>query len=384
MPGFVSSISNKNDAVFAKNADFSLAGDPSSQNGLITDGQLWIGHTDANLDAQHVFVGNLTSPNNTITIGYASPNITIDLVGGTAAVEHLTADSGGQLNPTANNFNLLGSGSITTVGSGSTITTELTGLTNHNVLIGAGTQTITKVPPSATSGIPLISQGASADPLFGTAVVAGGGTGQVTLTNHGVLVGAGTSAISQTAAGSAGQVLQSSGASADPVYSTATYPATAGTSGNVLTSDGTNWVSSAPQQIFNVTGQLTSLQIKSINATPIQLVAAPGLNKAINVISFSSSYVYGGTNVFTAGVAQFVGVYFNLSTLQLQAITNTTLVGTASGFTINRPSTLSFTTTANYSNSPLNFYNSNATEISGNAANDNLMNWSLTYSIVPT
>ncbi len=73
------------------------------------------------------------------------------------------------------------------------------------------------------------------------------------------------------ATGSAGQVLQSGGASADPVYSTATYPATAtgtgkilradgtnwaattatypntaGTSGNVLTSDGTNWSSVAP------------------------------------------------------------------------------------------------------------------------------------------
>jgi hypothetical protein len=77
-------------------------------------------------------------------------------------------------------------------------------------------------------------------------VVAEGGTGVATLTSHGVLLGAGTGNVAATAAGSAGQVLQSGGASADPAYSTATYPATAGTSGNVLTSDGTNWTSSAP------------------------------------------------------------------------------------------------------------------------------------------
>ena len=101
--------------------------------------------------------------------------------------------------------------------------------------------------------------------------VAEGGTGDTTLTSHGVLIGAGTSAVAATAAGSAGQVLQSAGASADPTYSTATfpstatgtgtilradgtnwvattatYPTTAGSSGNVLTSDGTNWTSAAP------------------------------------------------------------------------------------------------------------------------------------------
>lgn len=158
----------------------------------------------------------------------------------------ITGNSGGAQSPSSGNFNILGTGSITIVGTANTETVQLTGLTNHNVLIGAGSATITKVAPSSTSGVPLISQGSSADPAFGTAVVAGGGTGQVTLTNHGVLVGAGTSAISQTATGSAGQVLQSGGASADPTYSTPTYPSTSGTSGKVLISDGTNNVYSTP------------------------------------------------------------------------------------------------------------------------------------------
>lgn len=47
-------------------------------------------------------------------------------------------------------------------------------------------------------------------------VAADGGTGRSTLTAHGVLLGEGTSAINQTSAGAAGQVLKSGGASADP------------------------------------------------------------------------------------------------------------------------------------------------------------------------
>ncbi len=81
----------------------------------------------------------------------------------------------------------------------------------------------------------------------GTTIAANkGGTGQVTNTNHGVLLGQGASAIAATAAGSAGQVLQSGGGSADPTYSTATFPSTATGTSKVLVADGTNWVASTP------------------------------------------------------------------------------------------------------------------------------------------
>ncbi len=88
--------------------------------------------------------------------------------------------------------------------------------------------------------------------------VANGGTGAVTLTDHGVLIGRGTGSVEATAAGTAGQVLQSGGSSANPVYSTATYPATASTSGNVITSNGTNFVSSAPAAATKLTKYLAS------------------------------------------------------------------------------------------------------------------------------
>lgn len=48
--------------------------------------------------------------------------------------------------------------------------------------------------------------------------VAGGGTGVSTLAAHGVVIGEGTSAVAVTGAGTAGQVLTSNGASADPTF----------------------------------------------------------------------------------------------------------------------------------------------------------------------
>lgn len=52
----------------------------------------------------------------------------------------------------------------------------------------------------------------------GTVTVPGGGTGQVSLTAHGILLGAGTGAVNVTGPGTAGQVLTSNGGSADPSF----------------------------------------------------------------------------------------------------------------------------------------------------------------------
>lgn len=67
--------------------------------------------------------------------------------------------------PIAGVLTVLGAGSVVTSGAGGTVTTSLQGLSNHNVLVGAGTSTITSVVPS-TSGFVLTSNGASADPSF--------------------------------------------------------------------------------------------------------------------------------------------------------------------------------------------------------------------------
>lgn len=189
--------------------------------------------------------GVTTLGNHGIVIGQGiSPVVTIS-PSATAGVA--VVSQGASLDPTYGTVVVAGGGTGATTLTGVIIgngTSAFTGnaVTQHDVIVGGASNALTSVAPSSTSGVPLISQGAASDPAFGTAVVAGGGTGAVTLTNHGVLLGQGTSAVVATATGSSGQVLQSGGASADPAYSTATYPATATGTGTILRADGTNWV----------------------------------------------------------------------------------------------------------------------------------------------
>ncbi len=53
-------------------------------------------------------------------------------------------------------------------------------LTSYNILIGNGTSSVSLLPPSPASGIPLVSQGSSANPAYTTVEIAGGGTGATT------------------------------------------------------------------------------------------------------------------------------------------------------------------------------------------------------------
>jgi hypothetical protein len=103
-----------------------------------------------------------------------------------------------------------------------TATFSTTSSTQYNVYTGgAGSNTINNVAPSATSGIPFISQGSSSQPTFGTAVVAGGGTGNTTFTAYSVIT-AGTTATGAfqnvSGVGTSGQILTSNGASALPTW----------------------------------------------------------------------------------------------------------------------------------------------------------------------
>jgi hypothetical protein len=85
----------KNDVLVGKNADFTQSGAPNAQssetNGLVTDGQLWIGSTALNAGNTHINVGNITSTS--LTVGYSSPDITIELPGGGSGIEQITVDN---------------------------------------------------------------------------------------------------------------------------------------------------------------------------------------------------------------------------------------------------------------------------------------------------
>jgi len=146
----------------------------------------------------------------------------------------ITGDSGGALTGTSFTFTG-GTTGITFAGAGTTETltgtlvvanggTGATALTQYNVLIGNNVSAITTVAPSATSGVPLISQGAAADPAFGTAVVAGGGSGRTTATAYAVICGGTTTTAAHqsiASVGTSGQLLTSNGAGALPTFQTA-------------------------------------------------------------------------------------------------------------------------------------------------------------------
>jgi hypothetical protein len=188
--------------------------------------------------------------------------------------------------------------------------------------------------------------------------------------------------IGTLAAGSAGQVLQSNGASS-PSYSTATYPSTAGTSGNVLTSNGTNWSSTAPSvQMATIT--LTSAQIKALHATPIQIIASPGAGKVICVLAaIYCNFIYGGTNVFVAGASQDIALWYGTTTKVSTTglVFNATLTGTTSLISTGNISSNASITLASFENLAINAYNSVVTEISGNAANNNTVTMTFAYYI---
>lgn len=103
--------------------------------------------------------------------------------------------------------------------------TGLGSVTSHYIPIGNGTSALTLLAPNATTGIPLISQGAAADPTYGTAVVAGGGTGNTTFTAYSVIC-AGTTATGAfqnvVGLGSAGEQLTSNGPGALPTWQAGT------------------------------------------------------------------------------------------------------------------------------------------------------------------
>jgi len=105
--------------------------------------------------------------------------------------------------------------------------TGTTSLTNHGVLVGSGTSSITALAVGATNQVLLGSTGA--DPTWGavdlttditgTLPVGNGGIGTTTLTDHGVLIGSGAGAVTAASVGSTGELLVGATGS-DPAFGT--------------------------------------------------------------------------------------------------------------------------------------------------------------------
>jgi hypothetical protein len=167
--------------------------------------------------------------------------------------------------------------------------------TNHAVLVGAGTTAaVTAVATSATSGVPLVSQGAAADPAFGTAVVAGGGTGNTTFTAYSVIA-AGTTATGAfqnvSGLGSSGNVLTSAGAGALPVWAApaASSISITGDSGGALTG-----------AAFTFTGGTTGLTFSGASTTETLTGTLAVKNGGTGAATLTGVLTGNGTSAVTA------------------------------------------------------------------------------------
>lgn len=292
--------------------------------------------------------------------------------------------------------------------------------TAHGVLIGESTSSIVALA-AGSAGQVLQSGGASADPVYSTSTYPSTNAistllyassanvmGALATANNGLLVTSNTGVPSILAGpGAAGKILQSNSAAA-PSYSTPTYPSASGTSrtilvsdgtnniystetwatpstsGNVLTSDGTNWTS-ATAIILTKTVTLTSAQIKAIRATPIEIIAAPGSGKGIMVYSAAAKLNYGGTNVFVAGAAQTIALFYNNSTgssIGQSPVSNAMITASVNQFAVvTQSQNLSAQSAGSIDNVNLAAKNTVATEITGNAAGNNTIDIIVTYTI---
>jgi hypothetical protein len=239
--------------------------------------------------------------------------------------------------------------------------------------------------PTAASGKILQGAGIGSPSVFSTATYPSTATG-----TSKVLIADGTNWVASTptfpnASATSGKIIKSDGT--NWTASTETYAAPS-TSGNVMTSDGTNWTSAAvsgPGGLSYTTVTLTSAQIKALHATPIQIIAAQGAGKVVVVISAWAKLIYGGTNVFTAGASQFISVYYgtavnimNTTGVAINSLITNNATSYSSGILVN----LTTAGVSFYENVAINCYNASATEITGNAANNNTITITALYYVI--
>ncbi len=121
-----------NEVVNAKNVDFSGGSTVSAK--LVSNGQMLIGSTVLNAGGTNINVGTMASPSSSLTIGYSSPNITMEVTG--AASGKVLQGAGVGVAPTY-----------------STATYPVTAGTSGNVLTSNGTNFVST---AATSSYTLI------------------------------------------------------------------------------------------------------------------------------------------------------------------------------------------------------------------------------------
>jgi len=156
--------------------------------------------------------------------------------------------------------------------------------TVHGVIFGEGTSALAASATGA-SGIPLIGAGASADPVFGTAVVGGGGTGGTTFTAHGILVGEGSSAFAALSPAADSLPLWQA-SNADPTVTS--VPNCADSAGNHL-----NYTTAAHTFTCGTTtsGGVAITLATATGASPITLATTNGLTTVVSMATPAASTI---------------------------------------------------------------------------------------------
>jgi hypothetical protein len=236
--------------------------------------------------------GNLT-PLSSSTAGFvltsngtATPSF--QAVSASGSITTITGNSGGAEVPSSGNFNILGTGSITIAGSANTETVQLTGLTNHALQVGAGTATLTQLATTATAGQVLQSSGSSLDPAYSTA------TYPSTTTLNEILYSSSANVVGQITAANNGVLI--TGTTGIPSL------LADGTTGQVLTAttgSPPSWVSPA------TSGTVTSVSVVSANGFA-GTVATATTTPAITISTTQTGLLSGnGTAITGTAITQF-------------------------------------------------------------------------------
>ncbi len=300
----------------------------SSSNG--TNGQLLIGGGAAPVWA------NLTSSGGSVTITNGANSINLE-ASGVGGLTQLNGDTGSAL-PSGGVITIAGGNLLTTTAAASTVTVDVTGGTNGQVIVASTAGNPAFATLSSTGGTITYTLGANTLNIEGTPAtttqlgvvtfstnaetIAGSVTDKATTpddikaklgtqTNHGVLVGAGqTAAVTALAVGATNTVLLGN-TGADPSFGT--VPNAALTNSTITLNNGNNiTITGSPislggaasiavtgttnhaMQIGNVSGSLTSLAVGTNGQVLLGATAADA--------AFATLTSSGGTITYTTGV----------------------------------------------------------------------------------
>lgn len=265
-----------------------------------------------------VQVGNASGSLTSLTVG-TNGQVLLGSAGANPSFVTPTAGSGLTVTATSSVFEygLSVPMSVPNGGTGSA------GLTQYAILIGNGTNPIHTVGPNATSGIPLVSQGAADYPILGTAKVPGGGTGATSFNAYGVII-AGSSTTgalqSTTSPSTAGQGLVSAGVSAVPVWQNV-FPGYAVAANNFIYGGSTSSTLNSPVRTVIISPQASS-SILSTSADNVffgDLVAKSVTSAGRHVAIGSSSAKALTTGSFNVAIG-YLSMASNLIRNQIIAI----------------------------------------------------------------